>query len=81
MLIGVHKLNLKYLSNITNIRLGDGESLYSLRHSFATHLVATGVRSELLSELMGHTHKSMSLSRYAKGFPIKMLHDAVNQLC
>jgi integrase len=81
MLIGVHKLNLKYLSNITNIRLGDGESLYSLRHSFATHLVATGVRSEVLSELMGHTHKSMSLSRYAKGFPIKMLHDAVNQLC
>lgn len=80
MLLGVHKLNLKYLSNITNIRLGEGESLYSLRHSFATHLVATAVRAEVLSELMGHAHKGMSLSRYAKGFPIEMLKDAVDQL-
>lgn len=80
MLIGIHTLNLKYLSNITNKQLGEGESLYSLRHSFATHLVARGVRSEVLSELMGHMHKSMSLNRYTKGFPIQMLQDAINRL-
>lgn len=80
MLARIQKINMKYLSNVTNNCLEEGESLYSLRHSFATHIIAAGVRSEILSELMGHTHKSMSLNRYTKGFPIQMLQDAINRL-
>ena len=59
---------------------GANESLYSLRHSFATDLISGEVRAEIISELMGHAHKSMTLNRYAKGFPITQLQDAVEKL-
>ena len=80
MLEDIRTVNLKYYSNVTNKRLEKGESLYSLRHSFATHLIANEVKAEVVSELMGHAHKSMTMSRYAKGFPIKLLQEAVESL-
>ncbi len=53
---------------------------YSLRHSFATHLAANGVEPHLISELMGHSHKSMTLDRYVKSFPIELLKKAIDTL-
>ncbi len=55
-------------------------TLYSLRHSFATHLASKGIEPYVISELLGHTHKDMTLSRYVKGFPIKLLSEAINKL-
>ena len=57
----------------------NGGSLYSLRHSFATHL-AKSVEPHIISELLGHTHKDMTLSRYVKRFDVSVLHEAVNRL-
>jgi integrase len=57
-----------------------GKSLYSLRHSFATQLIANGTPAEIVSELMGHSHSSMTLNRYVKGYPITVLKAAINSL-
>ena len=55
-------------------------TLYSLRHSFATQLAAKGVEPHIISELLGHTHKGMTLGRYVKGFPIQQLKEAIDKL-
>ena len=55
-------------------------TLYSLRHSFATELAAKGVEPHIISELLGHSHSGMTLSRYVKSFPIQILKDAVDTL-
>lgn len=56
------------------------KSLYSLRHTFATDLIAKGVQPEIVSELMGHSHATMTMSRYVKGFPISTLKEAIERL-
>ncbi len=53
---------------------------YSLRHSFATHLVDNGVEPYVVSELLGHTHKDMTMGRYVKGLPIELLEHAIDTL-
>lgn len=57
-----------------------GKSLYSLRHTFATQLIAKGVASEIVSELMGHSHNTMTMNRYVKGYPIAVLKEAIDRL-
>ncbi|WP_421715646.1 tyrosine-type recombinase/integrase [Arcobacter arenosus] len=57
-----------------------GKSLYSLRHTFATNLIANKVNPEVISELMGHSHSTMTMSRYVKGYPIKTLREAIECL-
>jgi len=56
------------------------KTLYSLRHTFATELASKGIEINIISELLGHTHGGMTLSRYVKGFPVQMLKDAVDTL-
>lgn len=58
----------------------EGKSLYSLRHTFATTLIANSVQPEVVSELMGHAHSTMTMNRYVKGFPIKVLKEAIDKL-
>ncbi|WP_345972796.1 tyrosine-type recombinase/integrase [Sulfurimonas diazotrophicus] len=58
----------------------DRKSLYSLRHSFATDLISNGVQPEIVSELMGHAHNTMTLSRYVKGYPVETLKKAIETL-
>lgn len=58
----------------------EGKVLYSLRHTFATNLIAKGVQPEIVSELMGHAHNTMTLNRYVKGFPTATLKSAIDTL-
>ena len=55
-------------------------TLYSLRHSFATELASKGVEPHIISELLGHSHKGMTLGRYVKGFPVEQLKEAIDKL-
>lgn len=56
------------------------KSLYSLRHTFATNLIAKGVQPEIVSELMGHSHATMTMNRYVKGYPVRVLKEAIETL-
>lgn len=56
------------------------KSMYSLRHTFATNLIAKGVQPEIVSELMGHAHSTMTMNRYVKRYPIRLLNEAINCL-
>lgn len=60
--------------------LGGGtKTLYSLRHTFATSL-AQNIDMNILSELMGHAHKSMTAGRYVKGFNTRILKQNIEEL-
>ena len=56
------------------------KSLYSLRHRFATQLIQKGADSSIVSELMGHSHSTMTLSRYSTGFSVKQLQVVLEML-
>ena len=56
------------------------KSLYSLRHRFATQLIQKGADSSIVSELMGHSHNTMTLSRYSTGFSVRQLREVVELL-
>ena len=55
----------------------DKKTTYSLRHTFASELITRGVSTDIVSELLGHKHVGMTLSRYAKGFAIEQLYKAI----
>ncbi len=67
----------QYLNRQFDVQKG---TLYSLRHSFATTLASEGVEPHMISELLGHTHAGMTLGRYVKGFPVKLLSNRINKL-
>ena len=56
------------------------KSLYSLRHRFATQLIQKGADSSIVSELMGHSHNTMTLSRYSTGFSVRQLWEVIELL-
>ncbi len=77
----INSLQPNYVSKQASKALGGGKkTLYSLRHSFATDLVASGADVNMVSELMGHAHKGMTLNRYAKGYFIKDLQGVIERL-
>lgn len=77
----ITSLKPSYLSRKASEILGGGKkTLYSLRHSFATDLASKGVQVGIVSELMGHSHKSITLNRYTKGYPVDTLLREINQL-
>ncbi len=53
---------------------------HSFRHGFANALKQNAVRSEVISELLGHAHGSITLDRYGKPLGVKMLFDAVKTI-
>lgn len=53
---------------------------YSLRHTFASELIKQDVSPDIVSELLGHKHIGMTLSRYAKGFSVEQLFEAICKL-
>ena len=70
-------MNSQYIGR--QFKVSEG-TLYRLRHSFATHLAAKGIEPYIISELLGHTHKGMTMGRYVKGFPVELLSEAINKL-
>lgn len=56
------------------------KSLYSLRHSIATELIQREADSNIVSELLGHSHSSMTLSRYSKGYSAAQLKEVIELL-
>jgi integrase len=56
------------------------KSCYSLRHFFATTLINSDADPSVVSELMGHSHKTMTMSRYFKGYDKTTLYEAVCKL-
>lgn len=54
--------------------------LYSFRHSFATGLKYAKVDPLIISELMGHSHRGMTLGRYASRYPLATLKEAIDRL-
>ncbi len=69
----------KYLID-ENLEDSGKKTTYSLRHTFASELITRGVSSDIVSELLGHKHVGMTLSRYAKGYSVKQLYEAVVSL-
>ncbi|MBF0503288.1 MAG: site-specific integrase [Candidatus Riflebacteria bacterium] len=54
--------------------------MHSFRHMFANQLKQACVRTEIISELLGHTHGSISIDRYGKPFDAKTLLGSMNAL-
>lgn len=77
MLEDYRSMSSQYISRQFKVEEG---TLYSLRHSFATQLASKGVDPHIISELLGHTHNGMTLGRYVKGFPIKLLSESINKV-
>lgn len=63
-----------------NISEDQRKVLYSLRHSLATDLKNNKVEPTVISELMGHAHQTMTLQRYASGYDVKILKEAIETL-
>jgi len=63
-----------------NLKDSGKKTTYSLRHTFASELITRGVSSDIVSELLGHKHIGMTLSRYAKGFSVEQLYEAIIKL-
>ena len=56
------------------------KSLYSLRHSFITHLINAKVSPEIVSELAGHSHNTMTMNTYFKGYNLEELKSGIELL-
>lgn len=82
MLEDLRSLKPDYISKQAKLALGnkDKVSLYSLRHTFATDLIHRGALPEVVSELMGHSHNTMTMGRYSKGYNVEQLKDTIELL-
>ena len=63
-----------------NLDDNERKTTYSLRHTFATELIQKGADTSIVSELMGHTHSTMTLSRYSTGYSVRQLKEVVELL-
>lgn len=63
-----------------NISEDNRKVLYSLRHSFATVMKNNRVEPTVISELMGHSHQTMTLSRYASKYDVSILKEAIETI-
>lgn len=53
------------------------KTFHSLRHAFADCLKQQGIQKELISELMGHSQDSITMSRYGKRYKPEVLLEVV----
>jgi integrase len=53
---------------------------HSLRHAFVTYLARAGVAESIVSELVGHEQKTITMNRYFKGYESSQKLSAIEQL-
>ena len=60
----------------------DNKIMYSFRHTVATELKRADVNMDKVSELLGHSYESdsMTKSTYASGYTLKQLKEAIDSL-
>lgn len=56
------------------------KNFHSFRHTFVTVLKQKGVSETMISELVGHAHKSITMSRYGKQYRVERLAEAISKL-
>lgn len=72
------KMGMKVLRLVTTDKT---KVLYSLRHSVATKLQNELVAPSIISQILGHLKDtSITTSRYAKGYQLEILSDAVERI-
>jgi integrase len=57
----------------------DGISFHSMRHAFASRMIARGIEPVTLAKLMGHEDARITLSRYAHVYDKRRTDDAVRK--
>lgn len=73
-------VNWFYRHNRRHITKDPKKSFHSLRHSFADCLKQNNINETMISELMGHTNKSITTGRYGKRFRPSLLLQVIGQL-
>ncbi|HXC93922.1 MAG TPA: tyrosine-type recombinase/integrase, partial [Geobacteraceae bacterium] len=66
--------------NRQHVTTDKSKVFHSLRHTVADTLKQAGVQEVVISEIMGHTNDSMTMSRYGKRYQPKVLLEAMMHL-
>lgn len=64
----------------TQITSSNKKVLYSFRHTFATELKYLNVKSEIISEILGHSNSSITLDRYASRYTFEVLKKEIDKV-
>ena len=54
--------------------------LYSFRHTVASELKYLNVKSEIISEILGHTNSNITLDRYASRYSFEVLKKEIDSI-
>ena len=54
--------------------------LYSFRHTIASELKYLNVKSEIISEILGHTNSNITLDRYASRYSFEVLKKEIDRI-
>ena len=54
--------------------------LYSFRHTVASELKYLNVKSEIISEILGHTNSNITLDRYASRYSFEVLKKEIDRI-
>ena len=64
----------------TQITSSNKKVLYSFRHTIATELKYLNVKSEIISEILGHTNSNITLDRYASRYTFEVLKKEIDSI-
>ncbi|HHF3127337.1 site-specific integrase [Vibrio furnissii] len=62
----------------THLGFRKGYDFHSFRHTFATQLKRQKVSHIIASEILGHSHKSITYDRYGKNLSVIQMYEVVN---
>jgi integrase len=66
--------------NRNNVTENPKRVFHSFRHSLADRLKQAGVQEALIAEILGHSHDSVTMTRYGKRYEPKVLLEALEKL-
>jgi len=64
---------------ISKVVGGDGKSLHSFRHTFATLLKRAKVEEAIAAAILGHAHGKITYERYGKSYLTELLHEEMHK--